>query len=716
MTRTKLPILTLLFFLLNSLASLAAAPEVCILGRRTAQDAAIVLPANASTILRYAVSDFNEDCRESASRELPVVTTLGEAGPRPVILPAVIGKSPLLDRLIAEKRIDIDSIRGQWESFAIIPVSQPFTDCPAIPGALIIAGSDDRGAMYGLYEVSERLLGTDPQIFWTDAVPHRVSNSVWNQGRIVQGPPTFKFRGWFVNDEHALLGWHHREGEDNSIKPEDWAEIFETICRMRGNFYTLIEYGQTPDSASLRLANDRGLYVTGSHMHMLITNTWTWDAFCEKVYGKRYPYSWITQREKILRFWEEEGVKRHKDHLAIWTVGLKGANDTDFHENDSTAPRSVVERARLTNEAIRIQTGIVERNLPGTEPLYMIANRNDRFDQYLTGELQFPENTCILWPDDPSFGVFRLLPEEKHLAKDPLHGIFFHLTFCDNHWVQWYPMSGVQHELVKAVRAGAVSMAEFNVGDIREIPLKTAMAMDLAYDARPWLTDTEHWRTFTDAWIARQYGMRNPSHLTDLLVRYWDLEMPVRSMIILERMSQYTILDEAILKKIDGATDKCRAMVEYVRSIEVPTGGRYGKMGREELWRNAPAWEQLWKEANALTPEIRSDRRRFYYDFVLLQIATSRLMNLWGGELLRAFDAIGAERFAEAADHLEKAKGYVKELVECRARAEHGKWKGWFDGDQLYPWTNHMWGFHYERELAAEAEMIRMLRTWSAQS
>lgn len=271
-------------------------------------------------------------------------------------------------------------------------------------------------------------------------------------------------------------------------------------------------------------------------MHMLVANTsyafdpgphtWTWDAFCEKTYGKRYPYSWMTQREKMLRFWEEEGVKRHKDHLAIWTVGLKGANDTDFHENDSAAPRSVVERARLTNEAIRLQTQIVERNLPGTEPLYMIANRNDLFDQYLTGELQFPKNTHILWPDDPSFGVFRLLPEKKHLERDAHHGIFFHLTFCDNHWVQWYPMGGVQHELVKAVRAGAVSMAEFNVGDIREIPLKTAMAMDLAYDARPWLADKEHWRAFTDAWIVRQYGMRDPARLTDLLVRYWDLEMP----------------------------------------------------------------------------------------------------------------------------------------------------------------------------------------------
>lgn len=126
------------------------------------------------------------------------------------------------------------------------PRRPAFADYPAIPEALIVAGSDERGAMYGLYEVSERLLGTDPQKFWTDAVPHRVKSARWDQGMVVQGPPTFRFRGWFVNDEHALLGWHHREGEDNSIKAEDWAEIFETICRMRGNFYTLIEYGQTP--------------------------------------------------------------------------------------------------------------------------------------------------------------------------------------------------------------------------------------------------------------------------------------------------------------------------------------------------------------------------------------------------------------------------------------------------------------------------------------
>lgn len=713
-------------FLLCALGSCNGMSEIRIVGSNGDHDAVILLEEDASTILRYAVSDFNEDCLESASRELSVVSSLDAAGVKAVILPAVIGKNQFLDRLIAEKRIDVDTLRGQWESFAIIPLERPFPEYSSIPGALVIAGSDERGAMYGLYEVSERLFGTDPMKFWTDAVPRKVTRAGWKYtDRLSHGTPTFKFRGWFVNDEHALLGWHHHAGEDNSIKAEDWAEIFETICRMRGNFYTLIEYGETPDSASLQLANDRGLYVTGSHMHMLITNTsyafdpgphtWTWDRFCEKTYGKRYSYSWVTQRDKILRFWEEEGVKRHKDHRALWTVGLKGANDTDFHENDSSAPLTVLDRARLTNKAIRLQQEIVERNLPGTDPIYMIANRNDLFDQYLTGELDFPENTHILWPDDPSFGVFRKLPEKKHFENDKHHGIFFHLTFCDNHWVQWYPLAGVQHELVKAVRAGAVSMAEFNVGDIREIPLKIAMAMDLAYDARPWLENENYWRNFTDEWIARQYGMRHPEHLTKLLSRYWDLEMPVRSMIILERMSQYTILDEAILEKIAGAEDKRQAMVDYVRSIDVPTGGRYGKMGKEELWKNAPEWNRLWEDANSLVPEIVLERRQFYYDFVLLQIATSRLMNLWGGELFKAFDAIASERFDEAADYLDKAKEYVQDLVKARTEAEHGKWKGWFDGDQLYPWTNHMWGFHYERELAAEREMASLLREWSAQ-
>ena len=48
-------------------------------------------------------------------------------------------------------------------------------------------------------------------------------------------------------------------------------------------------------------------------------------------------------------------------------------------------------------------------------------------------------------------------------------------------------------------------MAEFNVGDIRELPMKIAMAMDFTSDAKPWQRDSNYWRTFTRDWCRKQY-------------------------------------------------------------------------------------------------------------------------------------------------------------------------------------------------------------------
>jgi hypothetical protein len=712
--------------LLTALNQEIVKAEVCIVKKNRSENAGILLLSGTSSIICYAVNDVNKDCYESTNHRLDVISSLGNIRKASVILPAVIGKNALVDQLIRMKKIDVDSIEGKWESYMVVPVKDPFPEYPTIKEALVVAGSDERGTMYGLYDVSEKLFGTDPQKYWTDAVPKKLKTVSWKSNVLIQGPPTFKYRGWFVNDEHGLLGWHHKKGTDNAITPGVWAKIFETICRMRGNFYTLIEYGMTPDSVSLQLANDRGLYVTGSHMHMLISNTsygydqegrgsrkWTWEEYCERKYGRFYPYQWMTCSKEMASFWEDEGVKKHKDHLALWTIGLKGANDTDFHENDPKAPKTVEERAKITNNAIDVEKGIVEKYLPDTNPIYVMACRNDLFDQYRTGELKLPKNTIVLWPDDPSFGVIRLLPGKEDLARDNQHGIFFHLTFCDNHWVQWCPLQQVQRELVKSVKSGAVSMAEFNVGDIRELPLKISMAMNLSYDAKPWLKDSMHWQTYTDHWISKQYGIGQERVLTDLLKRYWDLEMSVRSMIILERMSQYTILDTSILKAIGGKQDKKGAMVDFVRTIQVPSGGRFGKLSEKELLLNLPQWNRLWKEACSLRRQVKSDRCSFYYDSFLLQIATSRLMNLWGSELFLAFDDIRATRFGSAAKHLERAKGYVRELSERRRESEHGKWKGWFNGDQLYPWTNQMWGFHYEKELKAESEMIDLLQSWT---
>jgi hypothetical protein len=75
-------------------------------------DAVIVLSQEMSSIIRYAVSDFNDDCIEVSGRKLQLETSLS-ASTTSVIFPAVVGKSLLLDRLEKEKKINLDKIRGK---------------------------------------------------------------------------------------------------------------------------------------------------------------------------------------------------------------------------------------------------------------------------------------------------------------------------------------------------------------------------------------------------------------------------------------------------------------------------------------------------------------------------------------------------------------------------------------------------------------------------
>ena len=64
---------------------------------------------------------------------------------------ATVGKSPLIDQLVADNKLDVSSIKGQWESFLI----------QTVDGNLVVAGSDKRGTIYGIYDISEKI-GVSP--------------------------------------------------------------------------------------------------------------------------------------------------------------------------------------------------------------------------------------------------------------------------------------------------------------------------------------------------------------------------------------------------------------------------------------------------------------------------------------------------------------------------------------------------------------------------
>lgn len=672
-------------------------------------DVAVLLDSSASSIIRYAVKDIAGDFKESTSVMPQVVNNLPESAV--IILPVDLSaNNPFFNTLEKQNSIDISSLRGKWESFKIIPIKDGFKKGQNV---LLVAGSDPTGTMYGLYEVSERVLGTDPQKLWTDAKPLKVTHPKWNFGIVAKGEPTFKYRGWFINDENYLLSWKGPVRFDMRIDPEVWADIFETICRMRGNFYTITEYGWSPDSTTLKLANDRGLYVMGSHMHMLIANTSTeWWPFVEKKYGKDVPYDWSTSRDEMISFWEE-AVNKYKNYRAIWPIGLKSWNDRDFCDTDPGAPKTVEGRTVFTNDAIREQKQLLDKHLDPSKgkPLYSYVMRYDPVLQFHTGKLKFPENTIILWPDNPSFGLMGEVPTKEDFKKVPLHGIFFHLTYCDNQYVQWTPLKQVQHELMKAVDANATTMAEFNVGDVRELPLKIAMAMNFTNEVKPWKANPDYWRTFTESWCRKEYNPSNVKKIVNLYEKYWKMEQPCRNGIVVECISHYTVLPGNILDSVKGKPDIEKAVIDYVNKINIPTGDRFGKLSLPYLSQTASSWDSLYIQAKDANSLVSRPRRQFYFDSFTLQVQTSRLINHWGMDLLAAFDAIRKNDFQTAATYLETATRWLKEIKNERDKAQHDKWENWFRGEENRSWVNSFWGFHIEREINTDLQLAKLLKT-----
>jgi hypothetical protein len=120
------------------------------------------------------------------------------------IIVGTIGRSPVVDQLIRNRKLDVSGVAGKWEAFVIQVVTRPL---PGVSSALVIAGSDKRGTIYGVYDLSEQI-GVSPWYFWADVpVVHRDELYV-KPWRYTEGPSAVKYRGIFLNDEApALSGW-----------------------------------------------------------------------------------------------------------------------------------------------------------------------------------------------------------------------------------------------------------------------------------------------------------------------------------------------------------------------------------------------------------------------------------------------------------------------------------------------------------------------------
>ncbi|PTB92539.1 glycosyl hydrolase, partial [Marivirga lumbricoides] len=207
----------------------------------------------------------------------PVIISDLKLAHKKMVIIGTLGKSKLIDQLVANGKLDVSLLKGKWEKFTTQTVEKPF---PGVEQALVIAGSDKRGTIYGMYDLS-RQIGVHPWHFWADIPAQKHPELYVKSGIHTLGEPKVKYRGIFINDEApALAGWaYERYGGFNA---QFYDKVFELILRMRGNYLWPAMWGRmfyVDDPKNAELADEYGIVMGTSHHEPLTRAHAEWKQF-----------------------------------------------------------------------------------------------------------------------------------------------------------------------------------------------------------------------------------------------------------------------------------------------------------------------------------------------------------------------------------------------------------------------------------------------------
>lgn len=387
---------------------------------------------------------------------------------RGVVVAGTLGRSRAIDELVAKRKLDARAIAGKWESFIVEVVERPWA---GVDRAIVIAGSDRRGTVYGLYDLSEQI-GVSPWYWWAD-VPVVKHDTVYvKQGRTVRGEPAVRYRGIFINDEAPAMENWARE-KFGGFNHELYGHVFELILRLRGNYLWPAMWGNAfadDDPRNAALAEEFGIVLGTSHHEPMMRAHDEW-----RRYGSG-AWDYSTNEPRLREFWRT-GVERVRDNEKIITIGMRGDGDEGMSEQTNVALlERIVADQRAMLEAL---TGRPAAQTPQLWALYKEVQ-----DYYERG-MRVPDDVTLLWCDD-NWGNIRRLPLAAERQRAGGAGVYYHLEYVGGprnyKWINTMPITKVWEQMNLASEYGATRIWIVNIGDLKplEFPMEFFLTMACA--------------------------------------------------------------------------------------------------------------------------------------------------------------------------------------------------------------------------------------------
>jgi hypothetical protein len=539
----------------------------------------IYIDKNTDALVLWAVNELADDVKEIT-------------GKRPEIIP-VSG--------ISKKGIYIGEVSGalfksgttqkeltnQWEKFSIQKDKEN----------LLVVGSDVRGTVYAIFEISERL-GVSPWKWWADVHSLKKDKlALLLPRKGITSSPSVQYRGIFLNDEDwGLQPWAAKtfEAETGDIGPKTYEKIFQLLLRLKANtiwpamhpstrgFFTL--------SGNKEMAQKYHIVIGSSHAEPMLRNNV--DEWKPKIYGE---YNYFTNKTQVDKYWQDRlDELKSAQNETIMTLGMRGVHDSkmegakDLKESISMVEKIILhQREMLSNTFKKPLTTIPQAFVPYKEVLELYDNG-----------LKVPDDITLVWPDD-NYGYIRRLSNLEEQKRVGGSGVYYHISYWgrphDYLWLSTTQPGLIWYEMTKAYENGAKKMWIVNVGDIKPAEYDTELFLDLAWD----INSIKSGKTdeYLDKWISREFGSNVVPELRYILKEHYRL---------------------ASLRK-----------PEYMgwSQTEPTTQVKFSDFSTEEILRRIKAYDNLIHKTDSLQKFIPEERKDACFQLIAYPVKGAAYMN-----------------------------------------------------------------------------------------